>query len=106
MSEIKVFAVHRDGKLEEAYPIMAKSHDEAVIDYTCRWPYGTPEDYGVELVEYAPAPQSMLPCTWRNDEERWESTCGLSWWLTDGTPAENNMNFCPKCGGRITEVTP
>lgn len=51
-------------------------------------------------------PRSLVPCKWKNEDEFWESTCGLSWWLTDGTPAENNMNFCPKCGGCITEVTP
>lgn len=24
--------------------------------------------------------------------------CGLAWTLNYGTPEENNMNFCPKCG--------
>ena len=24
--------------------------------------------------------------------------CGEIWTLNDGTPEENNMNYCPKCG--------
>ena len=26
------------------------------------------------------------------------TSCGEIWTLNDGTPAENNMNYCPKCG--------
>lgn len=26
------------------------------------------------------------------------NVCGLAWLLNDGTPEENEMNFCPKCG--------
>ena len=26
------------------------------------------------------------------------SVCGEEWYLEDGTPKQNNMNFCPQCG--------
>lgn len=26
------------------------------------------------------------------------SVCGEEWYLEDGTPQQNNMNFCPRCG--------
>lgn len=26
------------------------------------------------------------------------TSCGETWTLNDGTPEENNMNYCPKCG--------
>ena len=26
------------------------------------------------------------------------SVCGEEWYLEDGTPKQNNMNFCPRCG--------
>ena len=26
------------------------------------------------------------------------TSCGEIWTLNDGTPAKNNMNYCPKCG--------
>lgn len=29
------------------------------------------------------------------------SVCGEDWYLEDGTPKQNNMNFCPKCGARM-----
>ena len=31
------------------------------------------------------------------------SACGEIWCLNDGTPKENNMNFCMKCGAKMDE---
>lgn len=36
------------------------------------------------------------------DEDSWEcSNCGQLWTLNDGTPKENNMNYCPNCGAEM-----
>ncbi len=38
------------------------------------------------------------------DEDTWEcSNCGQLWTLVDGTPKENNMNYCPACGADMRE---
>ncbi len=29
------------------------------------------------------------------------SVCSEEWYLEDGTPQQNNMNFCPRCGSRM-----
>lgn len=29
------------------------------------------------------------------------TACGCSWTTIDGTPFENNMNFCPECGAKM-----
>lgn len=29
------------------------------------------------------------------------SVCGDEWYLEDGNPKDNNMNFCPRCGARM-----
>lgn len=29
------------------------------------------------------------------------SACGQDWFCPDGTPAENNMHFCPCCGAKM-----
>lgn len=29
------------------------------------------------------------------------SVCGEEWYLEDGKPKDNNMNFCPWCGARM-----
>ena len=29
------------------------------------------------------------------------SVCGEEWYLEDGTPKQNNMDFCPRCGARM-----
>lgn len=35
----------------------------------------------------------------------WYSDCGLDWQFTNlSTPAENEMNYCPKCGKKLKEV--
>lgn len=31
------------------------------------------------------------------------SCCGEPWVLCEGTPDENNMNYCPNCGARMIE---
>lgn len=31
------------------------------------------------------------------------SVCGEEWYLEDGKPKDNNMNFCPRCGARMIE---
>ena len=41
-------------------------------------------------------------CTWRNEEEYWEGACGAAWCFIDVGPIENDMHFCPRCGGAIT----
>ena len=29
------------------------------------------------------------------------SKCGERWELTCGSPADNNLNFCPRCGAEV-----
>ena len=44
-------------------------------------------------------------CTWAQDEEGvWQSSCGCSFILNEGTPSENKMAFCCYCGKAIKEV--
>lgn len=31
------------------------------------------------------------------------TACGQIWTLNDGTPVENNMNYCPKCGADMKD---
>ena len=36
------------------------------------------------------------------DDATWVcSVCGHEWVLIDGTPQENDMHYCPKCGARM-----
>jgi hypothetical protein len=45
-------------------------------------------------------------CDWSEsgDGEYWEGSCGVAWTLTDGTPTDNEMHFCPRCGLRLREA--
>lgn len=47
---------------------------------------------------------------WKETDMGWDgdtawvcSVCGEPWTLIDGTPKENNMNFCPNCGVDMRE---
>jgi len=46
-------------------------------------------------------------CKWSQDgyydedNGKWNTSCGESFYLSDGTPNENSMKFCPFCGARI-----
>lgn len=43
------------------------------------------------------------PCTWTEDRDgNWVTGCDNLFILTDGTPSENGMQFCPMCGKRIS----
>lgn len=39
-------------------------------------------------------------CVW-TDEDFYETSCGHTWVFNDGSPEDNNANFCPFCGGKI-----
>lgn len=44
---------------------------------------------------------------WEETDDGWNewyyrcSACGCEWFLEDGTPAENGMNYCPRCGAKM-----
>lgn len=45
-------------------------------------------------------------CVWRQSENdwygnTWSGSCGAKWNLEADGPKENNMNFCPECGGKL-----
>lgn len=47
------------------------------------------------------------PCVWTEDDE-WSGTyytsCDGVWTLPDGNIAENEVKFCPRCGGEVQEA--
>lgn len=48
-------------------------------------------------------------CNWTRDctedgDCHWETACGTGWCTTWNTPAEDNYNFCPSCGGKVAHV--
>lgn len=41
-------------------------------------------------------------CAWSVDDDGiWQGDCGIIWVFDDGTPTENEVNFCPMCGRRL-----
>jgi Zn finger protein HypA/HybF involved in hydrogenase expression len=40
-----------------------------------------------------------------DDSNTWECSECREWWsLECGTPEDNRMNYCPKCGSKITDI--
>ena len=42
-------------------------------------------------------------CTWEPDGDAWGGDCGVRWACETGTPNDNGMNFCPRCGKRLKQ---
>jgi hypothetical protein len=44
-------------------------------------------------------------CEWKQTDEWegtvWDSDCGESFYLEEGTPKDNGMNFCAYCGRKL-----
>lgn len=97
---------------------LQRSYDDLDSDW---WPRDTSwcedaiEDYDVEYVRSATAQAELAAlrervreleetavCNWRYEEsptwDVWQGECGAMWSLNDGTPADNDMQYCPKCG--------
>lgn len=45
----------------------------------------------------------MKGCIWINEEWCYETECGESFVITNGTPHDNGMKFCCYCGGNLIE---
>lgn len=50
-------------------------------------------------------------CEWQEHDNvhmpgTWEGSCMVMWPFIDGGPAENEMRYCPKCGGKIMITAP
>lgn len=47
-------------------------------------------------------------CTYKQIEEDYNvwscSNCECAWRIEEGTPANNNVNYCPECGARIKGI--
>ena len=79
-------------------------------------PYISPylkEAINIALSALRPVSREQVEKAWRGewqyhpedyDELTWTcSRCGEVWTLIDGTPDDNNMDFCPACGSPMTD---
>lgn len=69
----------------------------------------------VTLAAVPPAPgksegvEPAKDCGWSLDEPDcggWATQCGGMFMLTSDTPQDNDIRFCPYCGGTVTDTTP
>lgn len=53
-------------------------------------------------IDAVPVVHGNYTLAFSEEENVWKcSNCGDYWLLNDGTPFDNEMNFCPKCGARM-----
>ena len=59
----------------------------------------------MDLRDHITALEQVGPCTWEydDDDDYWGTSCGDAFCITDGTPAENKMHYCPYCGKKLVE---
>lgn len=84
-----VYATHSTGgfKTEEDYLWL----QEAVVDTATSDVQPIKHGYWEEVTDYGGWGDTHYRC----------SVCGEEWYLEDGKPKDNNMNFCPRCGARM-----
>lgn len=87
--------------LERIAKMPAMNHEEMHVIAACRMLCEMIDD--APAIDYAP----VMHGEW-NEVEGYDgdchyqcSLCGEEWTLNDGTPVENNMNYCPRCGARM-----
>jgi hypothetical protein len=61
-----------------------------------------------EMIVMARMATAIETCEWKelaNEfETTWDTLCGETFILIEGTPVENSMNFCPYCGKKVKQV--
>ena len=55
--------------------------------------------------------QAVPECVWTCDDDvhmpdTWDGECGAKWSFIDGGPKDNEMNYCPQCGGKVVVAAP
>lgn len=50
--------------------------------------------------------ESKPACRWTYDwyQDTWDTSCGQSFTVIDSTPSQNDMRYCPYCGGVLDEI--
>lgn len=58
-----------------------------------------------EALALMDAEERPSECHWSGDEftSDWYGDCGIEFTFIDGTPTENEMIYCPKCGGKLID---
>jgi hypothetical protein len=58
----------------------------------------SPIDNGVRTCDWEGGYDDSMPSTYKG-------TCGIVWSFIEDGLAENDCKFCPRCGGKITDIT-
>ena len=81
----------------EALELHAKQYPHMVKGYTLD---------ATEELRAALAEPQQESCVWAqadSDTDLWETSCGRSFRLDEGTPAENHMKWCCYCGKQLDQ---
>ena len=92
--------------------ISRKAALDEVINLWADKPFGNPALVEIkDCIEKLPSAQpERMRGKWIEDDDGWDgviwrcSECDAVFALTDGTPEENEYNFCPHCGADMREV--
>lgn len=100
---------------EEAIAILQAEFDKSCGNYRFQNPAKLDREDALWMTISAlrPVSREQMEKMWRGewqyhpedyDELTWTcSKCGEVWTLIDGTPDDNNMDFCPSCGAPMTD---
>jgi hypothetical protein len=55
----------------------------------------------VEIIEYTLSDHTCHWTGYSDCPDTWDTECGEVWQFMDGGPVDNDVEFCPYCGGVI-----
>ena len=76
--------------------------------YACRSIWLAAQGYSSEDFVFGKTITVAAPkaaCRWVDQDDYWQTDCGELWTLIADGPAENGMNYCPKCGRPLVVET-
>jgi hypothetical protein len=58
----------------------------------------------------APIDNVIATCDWKAEDDdsmpsTYDGACGIKWSFIEDGLAENDCKFCPRCGGKINDIT-
>ena len=80
--------------------------------YFSKYTHIDPTFYAFGEMAWQAAQAAEVPeCVWTCDDDvhmpdTWDGECGAKWSFIDGGPKDNEMNYCPQCGGKVVVAAP
>ncbi len=104
--------IHTEGPMDGNEADLRIIQSVLIINFNLRKRLGISlkRDTAIEMfLEFIEKIGITATCEWTCNEndwaDWWDTECEGAYTISEGTPKENKMLFCPFCGGKIVEIS-